>query len=47
MLPAVVVAGVVAANDTLDLPPFQLMKKFLARESYLAHEELVQFVGGG
>ena len=46
LLPSGMMAGVVASDDAIYLPPFQVMQKFLARESYLAHEELVQFVGG-
>ena len=40
-------AGVIATDDALNLPPAQVVKELTARESYLAHEELVQFVGAG
>ena len=39
-------ACVIAAYDALYLPPFQVMQKLTTWETYLAHEELVQFVGG-
>ena len=45
LFPSGMMSGVVASDDAIDLPPFQVMKKFLAWEAYLAHEELVQFVG--
>ena len=47
MLPTVVVAGVIAANDALDFPPAQFIEIFASLESDFAHEELIEFVGGG
>ena len=40
------VALAVAANDAVDFPPCQFIEEFVTRDAYLAHEELVQFVGG-
>ena len=40
------VALAVAAYDAVDFPPCQLIQELVARDAYLAHEELVQFVGG-
>jgi hypothetical protein len=47
LFPALVVAGVVASDDALHLPPSQVEEKLMSAESYLAHEQLVKFVGGG
>ena len=46
LLPTVVVAGVIAANDALDFPPLQLIEIFASWKSDFAHEELIEFVGG-
>ena len=47
LFPALVMAGIVASDNALHLPPAQVEEKLTTAESYLAHEELVQFVGGG
>ena len=47
LLPAVMVSGVIASDDALHLPPSKFVKKLPTRKTYLAHEELIQFVGGG
>ena len=47
LFPSVMMAGVIAANDALDLPPSQIVKELTTRETYLAHEELIQFVDAG
>lgn len=47
LFPALVVAGIVASDDALHLPPSQVEEKLMSAESYLAHEQLVKFVGGG
>ena len=46
LLPSVVMAGVVASDNRAHLPPYELMKELMTTESYLAHEQLVEFVGG-
>ena len=47
LFPALVVAGIVASDNALYLPPAQVEEKLTTAESYLAHEQLVKFVGGG
>ena len=46
LLPSLMVPGVVASDDAAHFPPYKLMEKFMATESYLAHEQLIKFVGG-
>ena len=46
LLPSLMVPGVIASDDAAHLPPYELMKKFMATESYLAHEQLIEFVSG-
>jgi hypothetical protein len=41
------VSGIIASDDALYLPPSQIFEKLQSREPNLAHEELIQFVGGG
>ena len=41
LLPSLMVPGVVASDDAANLPPDKLMEKFMATESYLAHEQLI------
>ena len=46
LLPSLMVPGVVASDDAAHLPPYEIKEKFMATESYLAHEQLIEFVGG-
>lgn len=46
LLPSLMVPGVVASDYRANLPPDKLMEKFMTTESYLAHEQLIEFVGG-
>ena len=47
LLPPCMMAGIIAANDTIYLPPSQVVQKLVARKSYLAHQQLVELVGVG
>jgi hypothetical protein len=40
-------SGVVPSDDTLHLPPLQFVVEFMPADSYLAHEQLKEFVDGG
>ena len=44
--PEVALTVVVASDDAFDLPPLQVVKELTTGETYLAHEELIQFVSG-
>jgi hypothetical protein len=46
LFPSWMVACIVASDDALHLPPAQVEEKLTTAESYLAHEQLVKFVGG-
>ena len=46
LFPSCMMACIISANDALDFPPAKAETKRSWRDSYLAHEELVQFVGG-
>lgn len=46
LFPSLMVSGVVASDYRANLPPYELIEKFMATESYLAHEQLIEFVGG-
>ena len=41
------VALAVASDDTANLPEAEVVEEFMARDAYLAHEQLVNVVGGG
>ena len=46
LLPSLMVPGIVSSDYRPHLPPDELMEKLIATESYLAHEQLIKFVGG-
>ena len=47
LFPAVMIAGVVTSDDAAHLPPAEFTQELLAWKSYLAHEQLIEFMGGG
>lgn len=46
LLPSLMMPGEVASDDAAHLPPYELIEKLVTTESYLAHEQLIEFVGG-
>ena len=46
LFPSVMMASVVASDDGLHLPPTEFIIEVMDGDSYLAHEELEQFVDG-
>ncbi len=46
LFPSLMVPGVVASDYRANLPPYELIEELVTTESYLAHEQLIEFVGG-
>lgn len=46
LFPSCMMAGIIAANDALDFPPAKAVSECAWRDAYLAHEQLIELVGG-
>ena len=44
--PYIATAAVVASDDSVSFPEFNVIKKFAAWYSYLANEQFIEIVGG-
>lgn len=44
--PYITAAAVVASDDSVSFPEFNVIKKFAAGYSYLANEQFIEVVGG-
>jgi hypothetical protein len=40
-------SGIITSDYTLHLPPLQFVVELMPADSYLAHEQLKEFVDGG
>jgi hypothetical protein len=47
LLPTGMMSGVIASDNAANLPPSQMMIKYVVIDAYLAHEQLEEFVDGG